>query len=526
MNSYYKKKIERALLIQVPGVDRKDRFAPIGLLAVAKILQNSGIHVVICDMCIEDASKMVDIVKKTRFDLIGFGGIATSYGTAKEFSEFLHKFCPDSVYVAGGPLASTYDILLEDGVVDFSFHGEVEKSLPKFIAFLESGNGITDIGGISFLRKKLEYFEIEANSAQWFKQNDLICRTFSEKQMINLDDCGYPDYKLVDLDKYTLDLRDWYSSYKPGVDKADILKAKIERLLEQKKYKYLEIITTSRGCTHRCKFCYRHMQGVRRFSISYVINSIRRVKEHYDIDGIAFADELFNSDEGYVHGLCDALDGLNLGISFYMAGAMRVDKINAGLLRRMSKTGFIAVNFGQESGSDTVLKYYGKGVSRQQNINSVKLSEECGMHTGVQLVIGSPAETMKTIKETRDFLKAVDASLASINYIIPLPETPIWEEIIKKGYIKDVREYLNKVKKYAGSYKLGLNISRASKLVWVFWYIFLERAVFLNRHKHHFLKMLYYKTYCFKCIAVLSHISRALGAYSNKLYHKIRSSYA
>lgn len=498
------KAFKKVLLIQVPGSAGKSVFAPVGLLAVGKILRAHGIEIKIVDLCIDnDILKLIQIAQEIKPCLIGFGGIASSYSATKDISKILHKYCPDSVYIAGGPLSSTYDILLEDRAVGYVFHGEVEQSLPKFISFAKEGASLSAIGGISFLSEKAKTTEDNGNFARFMRHDNLITRTHPFKEPVDLSTNGYPEYGLIDMNPYTLDLRDWHAIYRPQIDKISTLKNRIKGLMEGGKYRYTESIVTSRGCTHKCQFCYRHVPGIRRYSIEYVLENIRLLKKHCAIDGVSFSDELFNSDRRYVYELCDALKSADLGLSFYMACGVRADNIDEDMIRRLSEAGFINLLFGQESGSETVLKYYRKGISAQQNIDSVLLTEKYAMHTCVQLVIGSPVETTKTILETRDFLRAVDARQASINYIIPLPETPMWEQVKNAGYIKDIRKYLERVRRYAGSYRLGLNLSKANKLVWIFWYIFLERAVFLNRYKNSLLKKIYYGTYFFKVSSLI-----------------------
>jgi len=504
---HYPKKIENVLLLQLPGSEEKTVFPPMGLLAVSKILKEEGTHPIIFDCCLDGPDQLNKLTEKIKPELIGFGGIATSYSSARRLSCFLHARFPDAIYVAGGPLASTYDILLEDGIVDYVFHGEVEYSLPKFLRFIETGEGLENIGGISFSNKLSKG----------------IIRMPAEKQVINLDDCGYPDYGLIDFNRYVLDLRDWYTFYKVSIDKNAALKAKITNLLNQGKYRYSEAIFTSRGCTNRCNFCYRHVNGIRRFSIPYVINNLKMLKRHCEIDGVCFGDELFNSDKNFIFKLCVALEAADLDLSFFMAAGMRADRIDQDMLKRMSEAGFISLEFGQESGSETILRYYGKGVSLQQNLDSVILTEKYAMHTCVQLVIGSPLETTETIKETVRFLKAVDAYQASINYILPLPETPLWREVINRGYIKDTRKYLEQVKKYGPSYHLRLNFSKANKLLWIYWYLLLEQTLFLNRHKHSFFKKIYYRTYFFKFVSMIRKIYRIILIKINKKSDSIKN---
>lgn len=503
-------KIENTLLIQVPGSNTEGiSLMPFGLLGVSSILQKHNIRVRIIDLYTESRQRLLKEIEDFKPHLIGFGGIATSYIYARELSEQLHEYLPESIFIAGGPLACVYELLLEDRIVDYVFHGEVEYSLPKFIKFIETGEGLANIGGISLLKEKLPDLGITQASVKWFKQDERIGRTLPESQLSNLDDCGYPDYGLIDLYKYRRDLRDIYLEYKAGIERLPSLNTKINKLIEQKKIKYFEIFT-SRGCAYRCRFCYRNVKGIRSFSVGHVINNIKLLKGRCPIDGIYFADELFNSNLSWVYELCDALQNSDLNLSFYMSGGNRADNINDNFIKRLSQVGFINMNFGHESGSDTVLKYYGKGVTRQQNIDSIMLTRKFNVHTCSQLLIGSPIESMKTIKETNNFLKAADVTMASINYLIPLPQTPIWEEVRAKGYIKDIRKYLERAKKYGSSHWLGYNFSKANKLVWLFWSAYLERTVFLNRNRHNFLKKLYYQTYFYKFVSIIKYILRVL----------------
>lgn len=473
------RKLKNALLLQTPGGNKTARYYPSGLLAVGKILRDHGVNVKIVDLCLESNGDLFRLAKEMNPDLVGFGGIATSYGAVNEISSVLRKHFSDALYIAGGPLASTYELLLEDGAVDYVFHGEVEKSMPKFIEFVEAKRSLEEIGGISFKAK-----------------NGRIYRAVPEPQIENLDEVGIPDYTLINADKYIADLKDWYAAYSSDIDAIGLLKSRVRDIISSGRTRYLES-NTSRGCTHRCTFCYRHMKGIRRHSVKYTIEEIRHLKINCNIDGVLFTDELFNNDIKWIYELCDGLDNSGLNLSFYMVAGMRADRLDENLLRRMSASKFIWIVLGQESGSDTVLKYYGKGVTRQQNIDATRLIRKCGIYPSVQLVIGSPAETSLTIRETCDFLKAVDARTVSINYLVPLPGTPIWDYVIKRGYIRDIRAYLNRVRVCGPNFTLGLNLSKANKFTWMFWRVLLKRAVCLNRYRNNFFMSAYYKYFLF-----------------------------
>lgn len=112
------------------------------------------------------------------------------------------------------------------------------------------------------------------------------------------------------------------------------------------------------------------------------------------------------------------------------------------MLRRLKETGCIDSNFGQESGSETILKEYRKGVSVTKNMDITFLSKDLGLICPVQIVIGSPRETQMTIEETIRFFKAVHAGNPFVNILLAFPETPRWQYVVEHNLIQDEGAYL------------------------------------------------------------------------------------
>ncbi|MFN4149646.1 MAG: radical SAM protein, partial [Candidatus Sericytochromatia bacterium] len=114
-------------------------------------------------------------------------------------------------------------------------------------------------------------------------------------------------------------------------------------------------------------------------------------------------------------------------------------------LKSWKENGCVEVIFGIESGSPTILKVMEKNATIEMNINALKWTYEAGLSTIIQIVIGMPGETDKTIKETISFLKEVTQYLyvendkilnyLSINYAQALPGTPLYEYARENGYI-------------------------------------------------------------------------------------------
>ncbi len=418
------------LLINVPSRKGRGGFMlPIALLYVGGIIERCGHKAEVLDLYLDDVelkdfdshnfNKIFKAIENFKPSIVGYGGIATSYGRTKKLSMSIKEKYPEIFQIAGGALSSVYELLLTKTGVDLVFHGETEVKLPNFLIRFKQKELFYDLPGISYLL------------------NGEVVKNNPASQIEDLDMVPVPAYHLVEVEKY------------------------LEKNIGNGQY-YLPIMT-SRGCTHRCLFCYRHLHGIRQHSVTYVMRHIKFLRETYNIKGFLFCDELFNSQPEWVTEFCDALEDENLNI-FYIVGGARIDKINETILCRLKETGCIEIGYGHESGSDMILKEYRKGVTSKLNKDISLLTKKIGINCPVQLVIGSHSETLSTIYETIQLLKDLDAYQYSLNYLIPLPETPIWEYVKKNRLVEDVEMYLDKVAELGG--KPILNLTKMPERIW------------------------------------------------------------
>jgi radical SAM superfamily enzyme YgiQ (UPF0313 family) len=431
---------KRVLLINVPSRRGKGGIMlPLGLLYAGSIIERSGHSARIYDPYLNDEnliklengnfSELDTILEEYHPDIVGFGGIASSFGHTHRISSYIKRKYPGILQISGGPLASVYKLLLTKTNVSLVFHGEAELTLPVFLERYCNGLPYTDIAGISTIDPEGE-----------------IHRNPLASQIEDLDEIPLPDYKLLDLKAYQL--------------------------------KGMPIIT-SRGCTNRCSFCYRHMKGYRQNSVTYVISHMKFLIEKFGIKQFAFSDELFNANKKWVLDFCDQIEQEKLKISFSVS--MRADKVDEVMLKQMKNVGCSDINYGQESGSDTILKEYRKGVDAKTNTAITLLTREQGINCPVQIVIGSPSETPATILETTEFIIGLGKGELSINYLIPYPETPIWEYVEKNNLVDDVEKFLDEVAHWGGS--PVLNLTRTPDNVWRTWSFKIKSDVNLARLK-------------------------------------------
>jgi len=458
------------LLINVPSRSgRGGKVLPLGLLYVGGIIERTSHSVNIVDPYNKDPeltsfdngdySEIDKTIIQFHPKIIGFGGIASSYGRTKKISEYIHRKYPDILQIAGGPLASVYDLLLTNTYVNLVFHGETENTFPQFLEKIEREEAWQGIDGTSY------------------RNGDRIIRNPLSKPIENLDIVPIPPYHLVNLEEYSTSISSVLDTFATEINSN--FNDEFTHKLNSFGGSLIPIIT-SRGCTNKCSFCYRHMNGYRQHSVSYVVDHIKFLHEHYGIKGFDFADELFNYNKQWVIDFCNALDQENLDIIYRILGA-RVDRIDKEMLQRLKDTGCIYIAYGQESGSDLILKEYKKGVTSQKNKEITILTTGCGLICPVQIVIGSPGETQKTINETINFLIEINAGTPSLNYLLPFPETPIWRYIQEKRLIVNVETYLDAVAEFGGG--PIVNLTSVSQCKWKNWGAQIQYEVKLNNHR-------------------------------------------
>ncbi|MFA5255958.1 MAG: cobalamin-dependent protein, partial [Candidatus Omnitrophota bacterium] len=139
------------LMCEIPTTER-DGSVPFGVLYAASSVYRAGHNVRIIDL-VKDPLKYPElktIIDEFKPDLIGMGGITSSYWLCKELVRNIKQDFPAVPIVAGGVLSSVADLLIERAGVDYVVHGEGEETLVRLIASIESGLSPDTVNGISF----------------------------------------------------------------------------------------------------------------------------------------------------------------------------------------------------------------------------------------------------------------------------------------------------------------------------------------------------------------------------------------
>lgn len=364
----------------------------LNLASLAAPIIEAGYGVEILDLNVGDNSDLFlkEKIRRKNPRFVGVTFTTPLYSEAKRLAELMKAVKPTTFLVAGGAHATTF---------------------PKEI-LKESAFDIVAVGEADFAMRDLLTKDRKDIKGLVFKENGNIIDTGRASYIDNLDELPLPAWHLYDLQKYNkLSLSNRASP--PG---------------------YLE---TSRGCPWGCVFCNKNIQG-RKFRPK----SPKRVADEIEymlkagFKEINILDDTFSTDIDRAKGICDEIINRGLKFPWHPLNGIRVDRVDKELFIKMKRAGCYKVSFGIESGNQAVLDVIDKKIGLEQVRNAVRLAKEVGFETFGYFMIGLPAETEESIKDTIRFAKELKLDIAKFNVTIPLPGTRLFEEWDKSGLIK------------------------------------------------------------------------------------------
>jgi anaerobic magnesium-protoporphyrin IX monomethyl ester cyclase len=348
----------KEVLLVYPGKYKApDPQVPLALLHLAASLRQEGHNVKILDMRLED-------YRQCRLGNPLFVGISCMSGLqiryALEFARYVKDQGVSCPIVWGG----VHPTLLPEQtarheLVDIVVRGEGELIVKDLTQRLSAGCPIDDVAGITY------------------KSEGEIKST--------------PDGKLIDLDQIPVELP--YD------------------LLQTSKYPAIKSgrfhIQTSRGCPHRCGFCYNSLfnkQKWRGKSPKRVLDEIEHiVKKFPNVKIIDPIDDNFFVDKKRVEDICHGL--LDRQLTVQWRANCRFDYLSTydkEFLALLEKSGCVELDFGGESGSSRLQEIIHKDVTADQMLQSVKALRTWAptIEPYVSWMSGLPSETDEDLAKT------------------------------------------------------------------------------------------------------------------------------
>ncbi len=371
---------------------------PLGLLSIATYLQANGHTVKILDRTI----RTTDFVKELnafRPDAVGVSVISMkSFADAERVSLAAKRF--GAAVIWGGMFASLDPAFIFKNIdIDFVSISEGEATWLEVVGALASGGELRSVPGLCYA------------------DNGAVVYT-PERPFIDLSILPPIDFTLVDVEKY---LGTMYGCKKTA------------------------LLYMAKGCIGNCSFCFNktfHRQCYRMRPVETFLQEVRFLIEHYGVDCIYFADELWCRNREEMRYQCDAFR--NSGLDFKWGVQTRVGIFDADDFRYMKDSGCLWIDFGIETGSREMMKRIHKGIPYDRIAQTFHDCAEAGIITLANFIIGFPDETEAQLRDTVQMAKDIEATQKTFFFYMPGPGSPLYEELVADGrYVppKNFKEY-------------------------------------------------------------------------------------
>jgi anaerobic magnesium-protoporphyrin IX monomethyl ester cyclase len=435
----------KVLLIQPPHAGREPSLFPLGLGYIARALQDIGCEVTVFDIHAHNYTReeVAEKIGRLSYDVTGISAFSTQYAYVKWLTAELKKSHQGKI-IMGGPLP-TYNpaMVLEKTLADICVISEGDLTVKSLIENIDKPEKVAGI---------------------YYRQNGRIISNPPRDYVKDLDSIPFPPYDIFPMDIY-------------------FRHTGLFGMLTRKTIN----IVTSRGCPYRCNFCSRTFGGVRLRSIDNVIAEIRHLKERFGVDSVYFNDELLVVSKNRAQELCDKIK--SLGILWGCQGRSNI--VDLELLKWMKSAGCVSVGYGVESGSQKILDNMNKHATVVENEKAITNTLKAGLMPVVQMIYGYPGEDKNTIRETVDFFNRVHYSpptpdgKANLNLIAPLPGSPLYEESLQNGLIRDEDAYLSVIEMgYNPGSPVMVNFTEFSNAELLDLKARTEREIYLNYRRY------------------------------------------
>ncbi|MBF0103983.1 MAG: B12-binding domain-containing radical SAM protein [Deltaproteobacteria bacterium] len=444
------------ILLINPVIREEDvpKHVPYGLALLAAIVEKEGHLVQVFDANAwrlgDDA--MVKVCQADNWDVIGIGGLTTTYNSIKKYLHIIKSTCPNSFIIAGGGFITSMprEIMRWNPEINLGILGEAFITLPEVLNKIDKRD-------FDFSSTKGVCFRNAAGDPQI---------TAVRENIPDLDALPYPAWDYFPMDIYFKNSSSLYS------ETAYTSKRRMD-------------INGSLGCNLICRFCWHlgttgdmvveqdengnndvrfsYGRNIRYHSPRYLVDLVKFLKKKYNIDFVNFLDEnlmtmdLF-SRRTWLQELCTLWisEGLQPSCKqkniphdencrgIHWAGTSHAGLAKKETLQLMSQAGCSHLIYGIESFDPGILKSMGKATTQRHNIESLKVCMEAGIMPLPNIMIGFPEESYNSIRTTIEWMIKLGI-YSKPHFVTPYPGSEwyyTYKESIMRQYHGDLEAYI------------------------------------------------------------------------------------
>jgi radical SAM superfamily enzyme YgiQ (UPF0313 family) len=360
---------------------------PLGLAYIASVLQEAGFSVSAVDFNVSgmNTRRIDSILSLDRPRIVGISAMTETYPQALEIARHIKERSPETVVVLGGAHPTIMpEAVLAEPVVDFVVVGAGEQAMVELANSVLRGTGeLAEIRGLAYA-------------------DDAGVHLHERAELPHPDDLPRPARELFPIEFY---------------------------------HDQWNVLTATGSCPYRCPFCSASSlwQGRRRMrSPESIAAELSDLWHFHGVDQVFFTDDIFTINRRWLSELLAALKGLEHPV--HWGCATRVDLVDAALIVQMAEAGCTGIQFGVESGAQSILDSV-KGIQKQQVLGAVTAAVAAGIDAVCSFMIPFPDDTPETLAESLAFMREVHEAGARIylSYTCPYPGTMFFERAEELG---------------------------------------------------------------------------------------------
>jgi len=366
----------------------------LGIMYVVAVLERElrgKVEVIYIDCLIEEISYsgLVSMVQSYKPDICAITANSMTIIDVVLTCKLIKNISNSILTVVGGHHVDSYpEETLSNEYIDYICQGEADETFTDLVISIMSKKEPFEVPGIGFKKEGSVY----------------INRNIPEVKELDL--LPFPLKSIKNLSRKYL--------FSPG--------------------KTVMSISSSRGCPYRCRFCYFVNRNYRSRSAVSIAEEIKMLKM-VGVDEIYFTDDIFNITPKRVIDISNAIIDSGIKIEWSFRG--RVDNVTEEMLKTAKKAGCIRIHYGIETYSEKTLKILNKDITVETVKEAVSKTRCNGIEASGYFMIGLPGETIKDVYNTYDYMMSLGLDYAHIENFIPLPNTELYKEGVKKGILKE-----------------------------------------------------------------------------------------
>jgi len=413
------------------ALDHKREARPLlGILSVATYLKNRrpDVELKFID-CRAEGLTFEDVAQRIREfqpDLVGLTCLTFNYYDTLRTARVIRESCQTAKICIGGWHVTLYpQETLNQNDVDYVVFGEGEKTFLELVDAVSQGRnpeGVLGLGYKSQGTSKMNAGRIDDGTPQVKDKSALgesivmhgglqhikpIMLNHERPVDKNLDDIDFPDFSLVDINRYSHILDRGFDVTLP--------------------------MESSRGCPFACTFCDIRKTRFRFRSPEFIAAEMERWSAK-GVRSFFFVDDNITVNKPRAIQLFKEIVRRNLNVEFKVSS--RVDRLDDEVMLWMKRAGVSRVSVGIESSKQKYLDLMQKEITVEQIEDCLARARKIDLPVFAFMMLGLPGQTRQEMLEEVDFLKKNKVEYASFSVLTLYPKTEMHHMALASGDLK------------------------------------------------------------------------------------------